>query len=336
MQRPTTKPEWATTNPVNGTSGIAAIVEPSSGKKQTGFLRLEKPPRQDLNWLHNLAGTWIDFLDKRISANFLEGFSLESINDDGGGTVGVTYTDGACGMSGNRIVNSLRVNGTASLTKKLTVASVSDSWVAGNNQPGWGPGCSPIGDEVWVYAFLLYFAGTDSVDIGFADEVYGYGLDSIPNLTAKRRIGCLWYYNLTDGKILPLKQNGDYFTLPEPLTTAGGASSVISNLAETALTVPTPDLVDVVANLSIIAYPGDTTCRELWVGEYDQSEWGSNIYMAQYNSTVGVNFRTIDTRLFRIRGVDHEIRFNASGSGAGQWGVHATLNGFFDYRGKEL
>lgn len=53
--------EWCNTNPTDATSGQTAIINPSVGKKDTGFLRLEKPTRQDFNWFMNTAGLWQEY-----------------------------------------------------------------------------------------------------------------------------------------------------------------------------------------------------------------------------------------------------------------------------------
>lgn len=54
MAKPTNVPTWAD----SGT-----IVEPSSGKKATGWIFEEKPPHEYFNWWQNLLGTWIQWLD---------------------------------------------------------------------------------------------------------------------------------------------------------------------------------------------------------------------------------------------------------------------------------
>src|SRR5690606_26002453 len=44
-----------------GTAG--GITEPSTGRKQTGWLAGEKPPHGYFNWLSWLSWTWTKFLD---------------------------------------------------------------------------------------------------------------------------------------------------------------------------------------------------------------------------------------------------------------------------------
>lgn len=67
--KPTEKPEWCTANPTDPISLNPAIIEPSSGKKASGHLRIEKPPRQDHNWLFNLIYKWIDWFDQEVTHN---------------------------------------------------------------------------------------------------------------------------------------------------------------------------------------------------------------------------------------------------------------------------
>jgi len=61
MTRPTTLPEWAST------AGPADLIEPSTGKKESGWRKIivgldsipEKPPYQEFNWWQNLTYEWI-------------------------------------------------------------------------------------------------------------------------------------------------------------------------------------------------------------------------------------------------------------------------------------
>jgi len=69
--KPTTDLRWATGNPTDPTSGQPAIIAPAGSKIVSGFDRLEKPPRQDLNFLHNLAGQWNEWFEQETDANTL-------------------------------------------------------------------------------------------------------------------------------------------------------------------------------------------------------------------------------------------------------------------------
>lgn len=60
MAKPTNKPNWTLGNPSFGT----VTIEPSAGKKQTGWTAGERPPHQTMNWLlFNIGTEWIDYLE---------------------------------------------------------------------------------------------------------------------------------------------------------------------------------------------------------------------------------------------------------------------------------
>ena len=59
MAKPTSKPEWTVGNPSFGT----VTIEPSAGKKQTGWTAGERPPFQFMNWLFWIINDWIDYFE---------------------------------------------------------------------------------------------------------------------------------------------------------------------------------------------------------------------------------------------------------------------------------
>lgn len=59
MAKPTSSPKWTVGNPNFGT----VTIEPSAGKKQTGWTAGEKPPHELMNWLFYNLGEWVDYLD---------------------------------------------------------------------------------------------------------------------------------------------------------------------------------------------------------------------------------------------------------------------------------
>lgn len=65
---PTKLPEWASANPTDPISGQPAIAEPTSGKKASGHTRIERPPRQDHNWLFNLIWLWTKWFKQQVNA----------------------------------------------------------------------------------------------------------------------------------------------------------------------------------------------------------------------------------------------------------------------------
>lgn len=54
--KPTEQPEWAS-------GGSAVLVDPTTGKKQAGWVRKEKPAAELLNWWQNLVWKWTQWLD---------------------------------------------------------------------------------------------------------------------------------------------------------------------------------------------------------------------------------------------------------------------------------
>jgi len=62
--RPTSLPEFA--SEVNPVGDPSRIVEPSGAKKLVGWGARERPPRNWMNWLHNLYYNWLGWLDQRV------------------------------------------------------------------------------------------------------------------------------------------------------------------------------------------------------------------------------------------------------------------------------
>jgi hypothetical protein len=58
--KPTNKPRFAT-------GAGADVTEPSSGKKDSGWINLEFPPHDQFNWLHELTYDWIFYWDAIIT-----------------------------------------------------------------------------------------------------------------------------------------------------------------------------------------------------------------------------------------------------------------------------
>ena len=69
MSKPTRFAKWAEVLAADGTSGVNNRIEPSGAKKNTGFIRSEKPPRQDVNDLFWLSNQWIEYFDSVIDQN---------------------------------------------------------------------------------------------------------------------------------------------------------------------------------------------------------------------------------------------------------------------------
>lgn len=92
LNKPVTTLEWCNNNPVDPTSLQNAIIDPSVGKKDSGFLRLEKPPRQDVNWFQNLSGLWNGYLETLT---------------DGAGIINATHYDLDAGNTGAQNITAL-------------------------------------------------------------------------------------------------------------------------------------------------------------------------------------------------------------------------------------
>ncbi len=89
MAKPTSLPRWAD---VGGD-----IVEPASGKKDTGWIEDEIPPAQYFNWLENLTYQWLVWLDAGV---FNDGFSVPT-GDTGTFDAGSTLdVNGVADLSG--------------------------------------------------------------------------------------------------------------------------------------------------------------------------------------------------------------------------------------------
>ena len=79
--KPTSKPNWTLGNPSFG----VVTIEPSAGKKQTGWTAGERPPFQTMNWLfYNVGTEWIDYLEE-VTDNLL---NLQGLYDAVVGTGG--------------------------------------------------------------------------------------------------------------------------------------------------------------------------------------------------------------------------------------------------------
>ena len=62
MAKPTSTPDWTLGNPSFGT----VTVEPSAGKKLTGWSPSERPPAEFINWLFFNTDEWIKYLDGEV------------------------------------------------------------------------------------------------------------------------------------------------------------------------------------------------------------------------------------------------------------------------------
>jgi len=61
--KPIVFPRFATLDLNNGTGGAPNVVEPSSGKKDTGWNEGERPARETFNWIHRINHDWNAYFD---------------------------------------------------------------------------------------------------------------------------------------------------------------------------------------------------------------------------------------------------------------------------------
>lgn len=68
MPRPDKYPRWASTNATDPVSLSKNVIEPPEDKKDIGWSRGERPPRNWENWLDRLTYLWIQYLDEQQTA----------------------------------------------------------------------------------------------------------------------------------------------------------------------------------------------------------------------------------------------------------------------------
>lgn len=76
MSKPSVMPTWASTLANDPVTGQPNRVEPSAGKKVTGFNFNEKPPRQDVNWLDWSFCKWLQYFEEQMEAAILPNFMV--------------------------------------------------------------------------------------------------------------------------------------------------------------------------------------------------------------------------------------------------------------------
>jgi len=66
MPRPTTLPRWASVPNIDPTSGQANVIEPTTGKKDTGWNFKDRPSRNEDNWFKNTTFNWVTWFDDNL------------------------------------------------------------------------------------------------------------------------------------------------------------------------------------------------------------------------------------------------------------------------------
>jgi len=85
VSKPSTLPKWAENDVVDSISGENNVIEPPAEKQNSGWARLEYPPRNWFNWLGRYTYRWLDWLKQQEE---------QAVITDGAG-VGLFPTDGA-------------------------------------------------------------------------------------------------------------------------------------------------------------------------------------------------------------------------------------------------
>lgn len=113
MSKPTSTPDWTISNPNFGT----VTIEPTSGKKITGWTSGERPSYQNMNWLIYNIDQWIKYLDAAVGD-----FGFDAVVGSGAGashaTLALALADVAI-TPGKRILvtEDYTVNSVIQITK---------------------------------------------------------------------------------------------------------------------------------------------------------------------------------------------------------------------------
>ena len=83
--KPTVLPKWANIDVADQVSGQNNVIEPPQEKQDSGWARLEYPPRNWFNWLGRYTYRWLDWLKQQEE---------QAVITDGNG-VGLFPTDSA-------------------------------------------------------------------------------------------------------------------------------------------------------------------------------------------------------------------------------------------------
>jgi len=84
--QPVVFPQFAVSDLNNGTAGAPNVVEPSAGKKLTGWNEGERPPRETFNWLHRITNDWIEWFDQELGTGGGPNFAQDTAT-----TVGLNF-----------------------------------------------------------------------------------------------------------------------------------------------------------------------------------------------------------------------------------------------------
>ena len=155
VSKPTVFPRFASVDLLNGTGGAPNVVEPSSGKKDSGWNEGERPPRETFNWLHRFTNDWIEYFDQEI----IRSVSATHFAEDTAATSGLNFAVGP----GKATVGGDEFETVANTVLALVDDAVNFVWV-GTQQDGLGSSFGVFSaDEVTVPSALSGDNGVTSI-----------------------------------------------------------------------------------------------------------------------------------------------------------------------------
>jgi hypothetical protein len=119
---------------------------------------------------------------------------IGGLNTSSAATPNVLVAPGSCIDSTNAVMMQL----SASMTK-----TIGGGWVAGNNQPGLGPGVS-VPASGWMHVFACRSSSSPAADVYLDTDYLGSHIPA--GMTYMRRI---WSFQVGSSAILPYIQSGD-------------------------------------------------------------------------------------------------------------------------------
>ena len=102
MAKPSSKPDWTVGNPSFGT----VTIEPSAGKKQTGWAAEERPAYEYMNWLFYNLDEWIDYFETETDALIAGNLDYDVIV---GAAAGATHATLAAAVADGTLATGVKV-----------------------------------------------------------------------------------------------------------------------------------------------------------------------------------------------------------------------------------
>lgn len=374
IAEPSKEPEWASSNPIDPVSGQPAIIEPSESKKDSGHTRIERPPRQDHNWLFNLLWQWQRHFKSRISGlysnlNILvtESGQTPNVEDDNsqltqalynfldpGHIAGfhlmdtgfqlsprehsLLYSDGICiDQNLGQLIHSKEINSVL-----FPVGGLRKVFHLGDNSFGYGDGGIGVADGVTFtentsyHVFVFYSAIANRVDIALDTDLGGANILGMSGVINLRRIGSVRMLTDIVG-FLPMRQIGDLFIIKQYLNHSASIleSGILSG--------------SIVDQVQYFLPPG-ISCVGLYTGHvFAQGGTGIvniKIDSLENSSPVGIDNYTFynveeESRTFYLPiyfdgSTTHNIRLMTKSTGYTRFvSIQGFLKGYIDQRGRD-